>query len=109
MDQDGPVRTKLMLDSIEPHHRSPLPLRDRLTCLAAVDPLACRINRPGTTLRLLPITLKSATAPVLRFVDLVVSMQLCEGIAAGRTQRNNLVAGFKPQRIVDFDGCHLRV
>jgi hypothetical protein len=53
--------------------------------------------------------LKSATAAVLRFVDLAVGMQLCQGIAPGRTQRNNLVAGFKSQGIVDFDGCHLRV
>src|SRR5436190_9772746 len=77
MDQRGAVCTKLMLDPVEPHRGPALPFRDWLPSLTAVDAFTCRIDRPGATLRLFPVVLERTTTPVLRFVDLMMGMQLC--------------------------------
>src|SRR5438105_9224726 len=103
MDQRGAVCAKLMLDPVEPHHGPALPFRDWLPSLTAVDALTCRIDRPGATLRLLPVVLERTTTPVLRFVDLAVGMQLCQRVAADRPKRDDLVAGFEPEGIVHLD------
>jgi hypothetical protein len=109
MNQSGTICAELMLDAVEAHHCPPLPFRDRLPHLTSVDTLTCRVHRPRAPLRLLPIALERTTAPVLRLVDLVMRVQLGQRIATGRPQRNNPVAGFKPQGIVDLDSRHLRV
>ena len=108
-NQNGTVSAELLLYSIEPHHSPPLSFRDRLPHLAAIDALARRIDRPRAAFRLFPIVLESASAPVLCFIDLMMRMQLRQRIATDRTKRNDLVAGFKSQGIVDLNSRHFCV
>src|SRR5262245_17823334 len=109
MDQRRAVCTELMLDAVEPNHGPALSFRDRLPGLAAIDAFPCRIDGPGAALRLLPVALERTPAAELRFVDLVVGVQFCQGIASRRAQGDDLLAGFEPKGIVHLDRCHFGI
>ena len=98
-----------MLDSVEPHDGAPLSFRKRLSRLAAIHAFAHQIDRARTAFRLLPIVLKRPAAPVLRFIDLMMRVQFCQGIATRGSQRNDLVAGLQSQGIVDLNRGDFRV
>jgi hypothetical protein len=92
-----------MLDPVEPHHGPALSFRDRFPGLAAIDAFTRRINSLGAALRLLPVALERSPTAELRFIDLMVGVQFCQGIAPRRAQGDNLLAGFEPKGIVHLD------
>src|SRR6202047_530646 len=84
MHQHRAVGAEFALDAVEPQHRLALAFGDRLAHPSAIDIFAGRIDRLRAALGLLPIVLKSPPALVLRLVELVMAMQLAQGIVAER-------------------------